>query len=190
MNIVSMYLQIVLVVVQILCYGCNSKYVAPKGDVEIVIDSVFLNYYEEKESFEPMYIFFHLSIKNFGKDTVKINLPWSEFDKSLNERSEFFGIYEDDTIKFYSGSLTPQSFLIYPEEIKTVDFQFGSCNELINLYEVKYKEQYDRRQDYMFDLASKSKLVFRIKGVKYKESTDKRLVIFRDPNDVEEHTWK
>lgn len=184
------YILLALGVIQILSYGCNSKRVVPKGGIEIGIDSVFLNYYKDKKSYDPMYIFFHFSLKNIGKDTVSVNLPWSEFDKPLKESGEIFGVYGNDTVKFYSGSFTPQSFLIYPGEIKKVDFQYGSCNELLNFYEERFKEKFNRKQDFMYDLASKSRLVFKLKGVNYTDSSVKREIIFRDPKDVDEHTWK
>ncbi len=190
MKMILLYIFLIIGMIPVVTNRCNSKQIIHKDDIEIVVDSVFLNYYKEKKSYAPIYIFFYLRIKNIGIDTISIYLPWSEFDKPLKEQSDFLGVYGKDTIKFYSGCFTPQSFFIYPGETKKVDLQYGTSKELEDLYEEKFKKQFKREQDFMCDIASNSKLQFRIKGVIYTDSLAKRKIIFRDPEDVDDYIWK
>jgi len=60
----------------------------------------------------------------------------------------------------------------------------------MNLYKVKFKENFKKEQDFMFDVANESELFFKINNLTNKDLPTKRKIVFRDPEDVDEHTWK
>jgi hypothetical protein len=160
-----------------------------KKEVLIKIDSVFINQYKNKDTNDVMYMFVHMSICNNSKDTIKINTRYGELFKKTKDLSNFYGVYNSDTLNFYSGNYSHHLSIILPGETRSGDLEYGGIGKEI-LYREKYSKVFIRRVDYMRSIIESSNLYFEIGGELYNIPPGKRNIIYRNLDDDAEQTWK
>lgn len=174
-----------------LLIACNRTNVSDEKrlliDNVVTLDSIFINYYENKISHDPPYVFFFYTLKNKSEDTMTLYSRRSEFENS-SYANEIISIYERDTFNLFRGDLTPEVLRLKPQDSVHIVLNPSSI-QLIDYYR-NMIEKYSSMQVFLNDYAIHAINCFSFNNVYYKDSTHNRKVIFRDPNDTIDQVWK
>lgn len=154
---------ILIIVFSLLFFRSCSISPNSNNSITIIVDSVYINQYEEEEPLGPIYIYYYLSIMNESNDTLNIFLPMSTVDEKTQGHNLFYGIYRNDTISFYSGTST----LVAPDDKVNFTIRFGSGIKITDLYEKGYNQEFDNIQSFIYDLVINSKLHFELMSSRY-----------------------
>ena len=182
---------IVIIFTLVVLLSCNNNNVdnrnTNRNTIGISLDSVFINYYEKKESNYPPYIFFYYTISNRSNDTFTLHIRTWDFEK-VPLIKEVFSLYKTDTFELFSGNFTPKNIVVNPLDSVHVDFN-PSVIQLMDFYEKK-KGMYKSKQRFLYDFAFNAINFFNIDNQYFIDSSKNRTIIFRNPNDLSETIWK
>ena len=169
-------------------YLSKEKQTEDRSVMGISLDSIFTNFYEKKVSNVPPEVFFYYTLKNKSEDTIVLHSWRCEWDKKDTLIKDIISVYKEDTFELFRDDGTPTVLKLSP---------YDSTHMILNPSSIRIMDYYDEHRKiylskscFISDYMIRSVNYFKINNKYVKDTTLKRKIVFRDPDDIGEQIWK